>query len=1032
MKRFKDLSIRAKLILIILGVSFFVVVLIGGARLVWDLRQERQTLVREMSTLTRLLGDRSSAALAFDDAHLAQENLASLQALPHVVLACLYRNDGTQLAEYQRDNAATTRCPLASQLADRQVRFEADRLHVAAAVRQDTLLQGWIYLGSDLSLIEARLRSQVTISGLALLAAILITGLLAAWLQRLISGPITAITEVARAIEKQGGHHLRAPVASHDEVGQLARTFNAMLDTLKTQNRQLVAARAEEQAASALYRNLVESTSAIPWEVDLVSWCFTYIGHQAEKIFGYPVEAWYQEGFWSEHIHPEDREATVNFCVGATDRGEDYQFEYRMLAIDGHSVWIHNDAQVISENGKPVLLQGFMFDISGRKRHEEAIKNIAAGVSAETGEPFFRHLVQHLATIFDADYAFIGVLDKNDTLQVNTLAVCAHGQIVDNMSYSLVGTPCANVMGQSTCAYPEGVRQQFPEDRMLVDMGVEGYIGTPLFDSKGAPRGILVVLDGKPLRRVKQVGELLEIFAARAGAEVERLRAEESVRKLSQAVEQSPNVVVITDTKGVIEYVNPSFTTITGYTRQDAIGQTPRLLQSGQTAPEVYRGLWATIKAGQTWRGELVNRRKDGSLYTDEQTITPLHGPDGTITHYVAVKQDISERLRTEEVLRRSQKMDAIGQLSGGIAHDFNNQLGVIIGYLDFLRDYAVHDEKTSKWVETATKATLHCMDLTRQLLTFSRRQAKEKTVVDLNATLMELETMIARSVTPAITLRTFLADDLGRTEVDPGELQDAILNLVINARDAMPGGGSLLIETCNKHLDAGYVDLNPGVEAGDYVQLMLSDTGSGMDQETLEHIFEPFFTTKPEGKGTGLGLAMVYGFVKRYGGHIKVYSEPGVGTTIRIYLPRTTASESAMVQDARVADLPSGSESILIVDDEVSLLALADHYLSDLGYRVLQAENAAQALEILATDEEIDLLFSDVVMPGGMNGYELAQRATEQRPGLKVLLTSGFTSTTMAHNGLSRFAAHLLNKPYRKDNLAQRIRLVLNEETTA
>jgi len=424
-------------------------------------------------------------------------------------------------------------------------------------------------------------------------------------------------------------------------------------------------------------------------------------------------------------------------------------------------------------------------------------------------------------------------------------------------------------------------------------------------------------------------------------------------------------------------------------------------------------------------------RTQDGTIKCVLERCETFFDEEDNPIRSVGTIQDITERRQTEEALRRSQKMEAIGQLSGGIAHDFNNQLGVIIGYLDFLRNYFPEEEKPRKWIDTATRATLRCMDLTRQLLVFSRRQAIEKTVVNINTILEELETMITRSVTPEVMVQYFLADNLWQAETDPGELQDAILNLVINARDAMPNGGKLLIETTNKQLDTDYIAINPGLKPGDYVQLMLSDTGTGMDKETLEHIFEPFFTTKPEGKGTGLGMAMVYGFVKRYDGYIKVYSEPGVGTTIRIYLPCSTAPEStALVQNPHEPTLPTGSESILIVDDEADLLQLADQYLSDLGYSIRTAANATEALEILAEDEEFDLLFSDVVMPGGMNGYELAQQATRQRPGLKVLMTSGFTSKTIAHNGLARFSAHLLSKPYRKTDLAQRIRIVLDKES--
>ncbi len=426
-------------------------------------------------------------------------------------------------------------------------------------------------------------------------------------------------------------------------------------------------------------------------------------------------------------------------------------------------------------------------------------------------------------------------------------------------------------------------------------------------------------------------------------------------------------------------------------------------------------------------------RTADGTIKHVLERCATFYDAEGEPVRSVGTVQDISERVSAEEALRRSQKMDAIGQLSGGIAHDFNNQLGVIIGYLDFLKDYTADDDKSRRWVDIATNATLRCMDLTRQLLTFSRRQARQKTVVDLNAILREQETMITRSVTPEVGVQYFLADNLWQTEIDPGEFQDAILNLVINARDAMPNGGELLIETTNKHLDAGYVAFNPGLEPGDYVQLMLSDTGTGMDRNALEHVFEPFFTTKPEGKGTGLGMAMVYGFVKRYGGNIKVYSEPSVGTTVRLYLPRSSDTKTALADNhCHPAELPRGHELILIVDDEVDLLHLAEHYLTSLGYRTRLAETAAQALEILAGREKFDLLFSDVVMPGGMNGYELAQQATQRAPSLKVLMTSGFTSKTIAHNGLARFSTHLLHKPYRKTELAQRVRRVLDEKTEA
>ena len=374
MKNFNALSIRAKLILIILAVNLTIVILIGGTRIAWDIQQERQDAAQELSALTQLLGNRSSAALAFDDADSAAENLDSLKAITQVTRACVYRSNGTVMADYQRDDTIAAACPAPNQLANMRTTFDANSLHMASEIRQGTQSLGWIYLRSDLSLIDAHLQDQITFSGLALLAAALLTVLLAGWVQRIISGPIAAVTNVAKAIEEHGDHSLRAKIRSHDEIGQLARTFNAMLDALEAQNRQLIVARDEQLAASALHRSLVESTSAIPWELDLATWRFIYVGRQAEVVLGYPEKDWYQENFWVEHLHPDDRKASFDYCQSAIAQKQDHQFEYRMLAANGRSVWIHDDVQIVYKEGEAVRLQGFMFDISERKQMEEELR----------------------------------------------------------------------------------------------------------------------------------------------------------------------------------------------------------------------------------------------------------------------------------------------------------------------------------------------------------------------------------------------------------------------------------------------------------------------------------------------------------------------------------------------------------------------------------------------------------------------------------------------------------------------------------
>ena len=515
------------------------------------------------------------------------------------------------------------------------------------------------------------------------------------------------------------------------------------------------------------------------------------------------------------------------------------------------------------------------------------------------------------------------------------------------------------------------------------------------------------------------------------------------IRLLSDLLKQSSNqqqrellnntssIVYIKDMEGRFTFINRRFEELFHITEQDIKGKTDYDILPKDQADTFRKNDMMTVSAGKPMEFDEVVKQDDGD-HTYISVKFPLKNAAGEIYASCGISTDITERNNMEEALRRSQKMDAIGQLTGGIAHDFNNQLGVIIGYLDFLKDYAANDEKPLKWIATASRAAQRCVDLTQQLLAFSRSKAKHTVIVNLNETFKDMDNMLSHSITPEVEIQYFLADNLWPVETDLGEFQDVILNLVINARDAMPNGGKLIIETCNKKIDADYASLHHEVKAGEYVQIRLSDNGVGMDKETQEHVYEPFYTTKPEGEGTGLGLAMVYGFAERFDGHVQVYSELGVGTSFHLYLPRSTASQAADDTDTQEPKMPTGNETILVVDDEADLLQLACQHLTDLGYRIYQAENAARALEILSEEINIDMLFSDVVMPGGTSGYELAQQATQQRPGLKVLLTSGFASKTIAQNGQVKFSEHLLNKPYRKAELAQWIRRVLDEKPEA
>ena len=472
------------------------------------------------------------------------------------------------------------------------------------------------------------------------------------------------------------------------------------------------------------------------------------------------------------------------------------------------------------------------------------------------------------------------------------------------------------------------------------------------------------------------------------------------------------------------------------------------LLPSSTTSAELYSELRSTQKtlsqlvrlhsiAREGLMGE-IQTHKNSQTFIMLVLIITLLGAAILITRrgLGAIQAAIDERIEYEEErkkietqLRQSQKMDAIGQLTGGIAHDFNNILGIIIGNLDLIKFSFTAEGKVLKYLTAIETSAERAAKVTKQLLGFSRQQAVDVSAVDINRAVSSMDVLTTLTVSPEIEVSENLISGLWLTDINFGDFQDALLNLIINARDAMSGGGRLTIETRNATLDAAYCSQYPNVIAGEYVQLSISDTGTGIPAELQERIFEPFYTTKAEGKGTGLGLAMVFGFIERSKGHINVYSESGVGTTFHLYLPRSVEQEETTeASEPQPTILPPGSETILVVDDEPGLVSLAQDSLQLLGYHVLTAMDGNQALEQLAAEPSISLLFSDVVMPGGLNGYQLAEKARETLPELKVLLTSGYTKKAVAQNGQAQFDANLLNKPYTQSELALQVRSMLDQ----
>jgi PAS domain S-box-containing protein len=508
-----------------------------------------------------------------------------------------------------------------------------------------------------------------------------------------------------------------------------------------------------------------------------------------------------------------------------------------------------------------------------------------------------------------------------------------------------------------------------------------------------------------------------------------RKRAEEEMNLQFSALSAAANAIVITDRAGKIEWVNPSFTKLTGYSADEAIGRTPRFLKSGQHPPEFYAGLWQTILAGNVWHGELVNKRKDGQLYNVEMTITPVRGADGQIAHFVAIKQDVTERRLLEDQLRQTQKMEAIGQLASGVAHDFNNILAIIQLQAGLLKAEQSLSPKQLDYAGEIEKATARAANLTRQLLLFSRKQALQPRDLDLNEVVTSITKMLQRTLGEDVEMQFKFSPQPLLIHADAGMMDQILMNLTINARDAMPKGGQLLIKTSAVEFDEITAAKTPQARPGSFACVSVSDNGGGIPPEILPRIFVPFFTTKAVGKGTGLGLATVFGIVQQHQGWINVYSEAGQGTTFRIYLPRLIKPSDKKAGWSSLASLRSGNETILLVEDDSSLRASIRIALSRLGYRVLEASNGVAALEVWKQHrDEIRLVLTDMVMPGGLTGKELGEQLLQQDPKLKVIYASGYSADSADKDFSMEEGVNFLTKPFAVNKLAQTVRNCLDK----
>ena len=725
-------------------------------------------------------------------------------------------------------------------------------------------------------------------------------------------------------------------------------------------------------------------------------WPVEYVSNNITR-FGYNPKEMTTEGFrYDSIILPDDlKEIEDEVDYHIAENHKDFLLTYRIYDSQKNIHWVEERTSIErNENAEVTAYQGIVFDITDRKTAEEELR--------------FQSLL--LNQIQD----FVTATDLDGVITYVNESVC-----------KTIGRGKEQLIGQHVTIYGDNpVRGASQEEIIHETMNFENWRGEVVnFDDDKSE----IILDC----RSHLVRDEKNVPIAMIGVSTditEKKKKEEELIRLLSAVEQTSEIIVITDCKGNISYVNPSFEKTTGYSKDEVIGKNPRILKSGYQTSEFYKSLWNTIKAGKTWRGKFTNKRKNGSIYYEEASISPIFSENGDIINFVSAKRDITENVLLEEQMRQAQKMEAVGQLAGGVAHDFNNLLQVITGNIELAMMNVGNDSETKSELEEVAKAGEKARLLIAQLLAFSRRQIMKLEDLDLNSVIAGLINMLSRLIGEHIQLDFFAGHQLGTVFADQGMVEQMIVNLCVNARDAMPDGGQLAIETENVLINGEYCKTHLWARPGRYVLMSVSDTGHGMDNEILSKIFEPFFTTKPKDKGTGLGLSTVYGIVKQHDGMIHAYSEIDKGTIFKVYLP-TSERKASSVSSSVIGPVKGGKETVLLAEDDRMVRELGKRILEHAGYTVITAEDGWSAVDVFKKDpDKFDLLFIDVVMPN-LGGHEAYEKMLEIRRDLPVLFASGYSENAVHTNFVLHKGLKLIQKPFTRESLLRAIRAVLDKE---
>lgn len=781
------------------------------------------------------------------------------------------------------------------------------------------------------------------------------------------------------------------------ELEQLARSIDEMAESLEERTLQLC-------EAEARYRTMVEQIPAITYvALPDEHRRILYISPQAEILLGYSADEWTADPeFWMKRLHPEDRSLLFPDGFSAATIPEDapVSWEYRLMTRTGDEIWMRDEAKIVRGRDVKRILRGIMRDISERKQAEEALRQSS----------------NKYRTIFEATGTATIIIREDSAISLaNSQFVKFSGHSREELEH---GKRWTEFLLEEDLKRLEGGELLDRPDSLIPHENTE----CRMFDRHGVLHHMLATIatiPGTPLR----VASFLDISDHKRADEALR-RSEERYRRF---FEDDLTGVFIADFDGRLVACNPSFKAIFGFksTDDEPMNWNLRRFFRDQGGWDTLKGLLQKKRKLEYFEMELLCP-DDSSVHVVANIIGVFDGSE-RLTGVKGYFFDNTERKRLEEQLRHSQKMDAVGKLAGGVAHDFNNVLTVIIGCCGLIIDSPRTDHLTGKYVSEIRKAAERAASLTRQLLAFSRKQVLQPKVLNLNSAVKDMEGMLRRLIGEDVQLVSALDPALGNVKADPGQMEQVIMNLVINARDAMPKGGRTVIETANVEVDDTYGRTRLELAPGSYVMLAVSDTGVGMDQETRSQVFEPFFTTKEPGRGTGLGLSTVYGIVKQSGGHIWIYSELGVGTTFKVYFPRVDEAAQSKAPAASATAQARGTETILLVEDNDIVRDTMRETLVRRGYTVLEAQHAVEAFLVQEKHPGvIHLLVTDVVMPG-MNGLELAKRLVAVRPDMQTLLVSGYTDNAILHQGVMDTEVAFLQKPFTPGSLAHKVRQVLN-----